>query len=232
MFFTHSPQIWSQFPALVAGVTVAEGVHPNAVSEDEIQALYKRAKERLAASPEGEGQLPEIQAWRKAYSSMGLKPTQYRCAAESLLRRLKKDEPFPRFHPLVDFCNALSMAYATPIAVIDAAKINGGITVRHAAGNEQYLDFSGAIEAPEANEVIFADEAGHAHSRRWCFRQSKESVCLPGTATALIVAEAHHASASADVAGLLAELSAGLAKYWKTPAKQAVLTPAAPKLEF
>ncbi len=213
-------------------MTVAGDIHPNAVPEEEIQALYKRAKDRLAASPEGEGQLPEIQAWRKVYASMGLKPTQYRCAAESLLRRLKKDEPFPRFHPLVDFCNALSMAYAIPIAVIDASKINGGITVRHAAGNERYLDFSGTTEAPESDEVIFADDAGHAHSRRWCFRQSKESVFMPASTTALIVAEAHDPDASVHIAALLQELSAGLTKYWKGPAKQTVLTPGNMRLEF
>ena len=50
---------------------------------------------------------------------MGLKPTQYRCASESLLRRFRKEGSLPRLHPLVDLCNAVSMAYAIPVAVLD-----------------------------------------------------------------------------------------------------------------
>jgi DNA/RNA-binding domain of Phe-tRNA-synthetase-like protein len=48
---------------------------------------------------------------------MGLKPTQYRCAAESLLRRYRKERFLPRIHPLVDLCNAISLAFAIPVAV-------------------------------------------------------------------------------------------------------------------
>ena len=56
---------------------------------------------------------------------MGLKPTQYRCAAESLLRRFRKEGSLPRLHPLVDLCNAVSLAFAVPVAVLDAGRIAG-----------------------------------------------------------------------------------------------------------
>src|SRR5215471_7162093 len=39
-----------------------------------------------ATRPESE--LPEVQAWRRIFSRMGLKPTQYGCGSESLLRRI------------------------------------------------------------------------------------------------------------------------------------------------
>ncbi len=58
------------------------------------------AAERLAGRTESE--LEEIQAWRRAFARMGLKPTQYRCAAESLLRRFRKEGALPRIHPVVD----------------------------------------------------------------------------------------------------------------------------------
>jgi len=38
---------------------------------------------------------------------MGMKPTQYRCASEALLRRYRRDRVLPRVHPLVDLCNAV-----------------------------------------------------------------------------------------------------------------------------
>jgi DNA/RNA-binding domain of Phe-tRNA-synthetase-like protein len=66
------------------------------------------AEARLANTLEGE--LPEIQAWRRVFSRMGLKPTQYRCASEALLRRFRKERSLPLIHPLIDLCNAVSIA--------------------------------------------------------------------------------------------------------------------------
>jgi hypothetical protein len=76
--------------------------------------FLERATARLAERPESE--FPEIAAWRRAFSQMGLKPTQYRCASEALLRRFRKVGSLPWIHPLVDVCNAVSLAYAIPIA--------------------------------------------------------------------------------------------------------------------
>jgi DNA/RNA-binding domain of Phe-tRNA-synthetase-like protein len=39
-----------------------------------------------------------------------MKPTQYRCASEALLRRFRKEGALPRIHPLRDLCNAVSLA--------------------------------------------------------------------------------------------------------------------------
>ncbi len=61
---------------------------------------------------------------------MGLKPTQYRCASESLLRRFRKEGSLPQLHPLVNLCNAASLAFAIPVAVLDLAKISAGLAVR------------------------------------------------------------------------------------------------------
>ena len=170
------------------------------------------AKSRLAESAEGE--LPEIQAWRRAFSRMGLKPTQYRCAAESLLRRFRKEGALPALHPLVDLCNAVSLAFAIPVAVFDVSGIDGFLEVRYAAGDEDYLTFSGEVEHPGVHEVIFADGAGQAHARRWSNRQSGKSAVRDSTTAALIVAEAMHDSASADVPALTAALAEELAAVW------------------
>ena len=109
-----------------------------------------------------ESELPEIQAWRRAFAAMGLKPTQYRCASESLLRRFRREGS--RLHPLVDLCNAVSLAYAIPVAVLDLSGITGPLEARDATGDEEYLTFSGEVEYPAVGEVIFADAAGQAHA--------------------------------------------------------------------
>jgi DNA/RNA-binding domain of Phe-tRNA-synthetase-like protein len=208
MQFRHADAIWATYPDLVAGVLGVRGVRPGADVAAAVARFTVQAQQRLGAMPEGEW--PEIQAWRRVFSRMGLKPTQYRCAAEALLRRLRKDGALPPLHPLVDLCNAVSAAFATPIALFDTARIAGDLEVRTARGGERYAGFGGEVEPADAGEVIFADDAGNAHARRWCHRQSASSAVRPETEAVLIVAEAHHAGAGDDVPRLLQTLSAEL----------------------
>ena len=230
MYFQHSADIWREFPDLVPGVMAASGITAEVPVPARTAEFTAIAASRLAGATESE--LPEIQAWRRAFARMGLKPTQYRCASESLLRRFRKEGTLPHLHPLVDLCNAASLAFAIPVAVLDVAKISGDLEVRYAAGDEKYLTFSGEVEHPAAGEVIFADEAGQAHARRWTNRQSGLSAVQDGTAGVLIVAEALHDSAATDVPGLMAAVAAELAAVWSAAPEPAVLTPSAPRFSF
>jgi DNA/RNA-binding domain of Phe-tRNA-synthetase-like protein len=195
-----------------------------------VAELTAVAERRLAVGTEAE--LPEIQAWRRAFSKMGLKPTQYRCASEALLRRLRKEGSLPRIHPLVDLCNAASAAFAIPVAALDVAGIAEYVEVRYATGSETYLAFSGDTEHPEPDEVVFADAAGRAHARRWTNRQSAASSVHDETAAALIVAEALHATAGADVARLVAELADEIRRAWSTAVATQILSAGSPRFEL
>lgn len=93
MYFQHASEIWHDFPELVGGVLLVEGVTPDVAVDDQLATYTAIAEIRLATAPESE--LPEIQAWRRTFSRMGLKPTQYRCASESLLRRFRKSARSP-----------------------------------------------------------------------------------------------------------------------------------------
>jgi DNA/RNA-binding domain of Phe-tRNA-synthetase-like protein len=230
MYFQHSVDIWRDFPALVPGVMAAPGITADVPVPARAAEFTAVAASRLAGATESE--LPEIQAWRRAFAQMGLKPTQYRCASESLLRRFRKEGSLPHLHPLVDLCNAASLAFAIPVAVLDLAKISGSLEVRYAAGDEKYLTFSGEVEHPAAGEVIFADDAGQAHARRWTNRQSGLSAVQDGTADVLIVAEALHDTAGQDVPALLTAIAAELDSAWSGTSGMTVLTPAAARFPF
>jgi DNA/RNA-binding domain of Phe-tRNA-synthetase-like protein len=230
MYFEHSPQIWLDFPGLVPGALFAEGITSDVEVGANASAFTTAAAARLARCTESE--LPEIQAWRRAFAAMGLKPTQYRCASESLLRRFRKDGALPELHPLVDLCNAISLAYAVPVAVFDVSAITGYLQVRHATGEEDYLSFSGDTEHPAVGEVIFADQAGAAHARRWTNRQSARSAVQDTTSAALIVAEALHASAASDIPELLAAMTGELGALWSIKPESAVLTRTSPRFSF
>jgi DNA/RNA-binding domain of Phe-tRNA-synthetase-like protein len=208
MRFRHHDDIWREFPALAAGALLVTGAPTTAHAAEVVAHQLTVARERLAVGPEG--QFPEIQAWRRAFTALGVRATQYRCASESLLRRLRRDGELPTVHPLVDVCNAMSAAFAIPVAALDVARIDGDLEVRHATGDETYLSFGGEKEHPAPGEVTFADTAGNAHARRWTNRQSGLSAVTTDTTTALIVAEALHEGAAADIARLTAALADAL----------------------
>ncbi|WP_096696900.1 B3/4 domain-containing protein [Polaromonas sp. AER18D-145] len=231
MFFSHSNEIWTQCPELVPGAMFVRGISSKAAVGPQVARFSGIAAARLARS--GEGELPEIKAWRQVFSKMGLKPTKYRCAAEALLRRLRKEGALPRLHPLVDLCNAVSAAFAIPVAVFDLSKVVGDLQVRYTTGLEHYQTFAGEVEHPDAHEIIFADEADNAHARRWTNRQSSLSAVSADTSTVLIVAEALHESAYEDMRTLIAALMHEVPAAWPAAtAKARLLTRSAPRFEL
>jgi DNA/RNA-binding domain of Phe-tRNA-synthetase-like protein len=231
MHFSHHPAIWQQYPELVAGVLSATGIRKD-VSADALIARHEGAARARLAAVGAESELPEIHAWRRTFSRMGVKPTQYRCASESLLRRFKKEGAMPRIHPLIDVCNAISMAFAIPVAVIDVAHVQESLQVRHADGSERYLTFSGETEHPEPGEVSFVDARGNAHARRWTNRQSGLSAVRDDTQAVLIVAEAMHAGAAADMPRLVQAIGEALREVWSVQARTAMLSAQSPRFDF
>jgi DNA/RNA-binding domain of Phe-tRNA-synthetase-like protein len=229
MYIQHTPEIWRDFPQLVAGVVAAEGIDAGADVRARLGRFERIAAERLAIASEGE--FAEIQAWRRAFSRMGLKPTQYRCAAESLLRRYRRERSLPTIHPLIDLCNAISLAFAIPIAVYDRDKIADWIEIRTATGGETFVTFAGEPDPAEPGEIIFADAAGHAHARRWTHRQSGYSAVSAGTTSALLVAEAMHDSATEDIPRLLTTLADEVRATWGSDPRTAILSAASPRFD-
>lgn len=230
MHFQHADDIWRDFPELGAGALFIDGIDGGASVEKEVRRYQAIANDRLGAGSESD--LPEIQAWRRTFAKMGLKPTQYRSAAEALLRRFRKEGSLPAIHPLIDLCNAVSLAFAIPIAVFDLTQVAEYLHVRRALGSEAYLTFSGETENPGPCEVIFADADGRAHARRWTNRQSGYSAIRPQTARALIVAEALHETARSDIERLVSALSEAMEATWGVRPRLAMLDRSSPRFDF
>ena len=213
--FAYDRDLVEQFPTIRAGLVHATGLAngPSAPTLlDQYELEQRAAAERLGATPLAE--LPSIVAWRRAFTRFGVKPTQYRSAAEALLRRLDKHGDIPSISTLVDLGNLVSIRYAMPVAVFDRAGIAGTVTVRFARGDERFTDL-GATEVvnPEPGEVVFVDEGDVVCARRWCWRQSAQSATEPATTEALVVVEGHHESAEEDVEAALSDLTALLAAH-------------------
>jgi DNA/RNA-binding domain of Phe-tRNA-synthetase-like protein len=213
--FRYDLAVSQRYPAVRAGVIHATGL-VNAPSPPRLLAEYRAeqqaALDRLAATAIAD--IPSVAAWRRVFASFGAKPTQYRNAAEALLRRLGKQGGIPSLDLLVDLGNLVSIRYAMPVAVVDWAGVTGAITVRFATGDELFDDLgSSASVTPDPGEVIFTDEKNVVSARRWCWRQSVQSATSPATTEALIVVEGHHDSAGPDTARAVRDLSELLARY-------------------
>ncbi len=230
MYLYHTGEIWRQFPQLVPGIIVIEGIDSNLNSEPKLSSWFQLAIDRLKQSTES--QLPEIAAWRQAYSKMGLKPSKYRSAAEALLRRFRREKNIPRLHPIVDLCNAVSIAFALPVAVFDLDNIDQYIKICHADGTERYLSFSDGIETPPQGEIIFKDASNNAHARRWTFRQSKLSAVQSSTIRALVISEGMHSTALKDVQNLIENLSQELSSLGVFTRGKTFLSARSPRFEF
>ena len=208
--FRYHPDILERSPALVGGVIHATGVRNGPTPSGLAVAFRDEAlavRERIGAEPLSE--VPALAAWRKVFRGFGVDPTQYRCAAEALLRRLVKQGELPSIATLVDLANLVSIRYALPVAVFDQRGVLRDTTVRFARGDERWADLGASqAEHPEPGEVIFVDEADVVSARRWCWRQSAGSAAREDTTEILVTVEGHHATADQDVARALADLEA------------------------
>jgi DNA/RNA-binding domain of Phe-tRNA-synthetase-like protein len=233
--FGYDDAIITAFPGVVGGVIHATGLGNDPSSpglQEAFMAEQKEVKTRLGDTPLSE--VPSLGAWRRVFSGFGVKPTQYRSAAESLLRRLTKQGDIPSINTLVDLANLVSIRHALPVAVFDQAAVTGMTTVRFATGDEPFTDLgSDTVTYPIEGEVIFVDETPVVSARRWCWRQSAQSAAGLQTTEAVITVEGHHDSADADVAAALEDLLALLAAH--QPASRstsAVLSAAEPRFDF
>jgi DNA/RNA-binding domain of Phe-tRNA-synthetase-like protein len=230
--FRYDPAILDRYPNVVGGVILARGVS-NGPTPPALQEAYAAEQAatiaRIGTTPLS--QLPSLSAWRAAFRAFGLDPTQYRCAAEALLRRLTKAGSIPNLNALVDLGNLASIRYALPVAVFDLRAATGPVTVRFADGTENFTRLGqNEAEHPVPGEVIFCDEADLVSARRWCWSQSAQSAARDDATTVLITVEAQHPNARADIEAALRDLLALLPRGEDTEIHTAVLDRENPSL--
>lgn len=226
-FFKYHPALLERYPNLVGGVLWAENLH-NRPTPPEVIALYFSEQRRVyeEMKDRSPSEVPSLAAWRGAFRAFGVEPTQYRSAAEALLRRLVKKGDIPSINLLVDLYNLVSIRYRVPMAAFDLRGLTGDLTVRFADGSERFTAHDEPeAEHPQAGEVIFVDDTGLIFARRWCWKQSLESATVSDTTSALITIEAHHPTTQADVAAAINDISSLLQEHASARVRSAVLSP-------
>ncbi|KPN97958.1 B3/4 domain-containing protein [Lysinibacillus sp. ZYM-1] len=122
-----------------------------------------------------------IAEWRGLWKKLGADPNRYRHSAESLMRRISKQNYLTPFHSGVDLNNFFSLQYEIPIGLYDVAHISGSIEI--ALGHEEigYEGLNGRFNT--LNKILYSrDEEGAFGSP---FVDSKRTAVTEKTTEAL-----------------------------------------------
>ncbi len=183
MFFTIDERLFSLFPALQVGVIVCE-IDNIRYGEDGLEDVVDDLTVHF--SFERPQDHPNVKAWREAYKKMGISLSKYPSSLESLLRRALKGGPFPRFNPIMDLCNALSLKYLVPIGGHAINAVDGDIRLTFSDGTETFVPIDmGEQETAEKDEVIYRDER-EALTRRWVWKHSNKDRLESDTTIAML----------------------------------------------
>jgi len=180
--YTIANEIFARFPGYCRGVVLAYGISNGPSSPDLVDAL-REAEAGLAAqlTPEAVAAHPYIAAWREAYRSLGVKPSEFRPSMDALARRVAKKDPLPTISRVVDLGNLVSIQHLVPIGAHAIAHVTEDIALRFASGEESFEAFgSDVVEHPQPGEVIFA-EGNTVLTRRWTWRQARHTLVVPET---------------------------------------------------
>ncbi|WP_437100536.1 B3/B4 domain-containing protein [Streptomyces kronopolitis] len=165
----------------------------NGPSDEAGAALLDEATRRLTERLDGRAPQddPHLAAWRAAYTAFGSKPSRTRNSAEALARRALADGGLPRINRLVDLYNAISVAHLIPVGGEDLDRIQGGMRLVRAAGDEPFVTAAGGaetVEHPDAGEVVWCDGEG-VTCRRWNWRQGVRTRLTEDSVSALFLLE-------------------------------------------
>jgi DNA/RNA-binding domain of Phe-tRNA-synthetase-like protein len=212
---TVSDEVRALAPGFTHVVVEAHGLI-NGPSTDASSALLDDAARRLAVRLDGRAphEDPHMAAWREVYTAFGSKPSRTRNSAEALAKRALSETGLPRINLLVDLYNALSVAHLIPVGGEDIDRIQGGMHLVRATGDEDFPTVAGGEEIvghPDAGEVVWRDEAG-VTCRRWNWRQGPRTRLTEQTTSAVFLLEGMAPMPVPDIESAAAELAELLEK--------------------
>ena len=186
-----APDILAAHGDYVAVIVGATGLTPGA-STDHSEALLRQAEVVTSQLLDGREpqDLPEIQAWREAYLSFGVKPREARSSVEALIRRIGAG--LPRIDRLTDVYNAISVLHLTPLGGEDLRGYQGPARLEIADGTETFdtmADGEPVTHLASPGEVVWRDDLGIT-CRRWNWRQCVRTRLSQGTTDALFIIDA------------------------------------------
>ncbi|RNC97765.1 B3/4 domain-containing protein [Lysinibacillus halotolerans] len=103
---------------------------------------------------------PGIAEWRKVWKSFGADPNRYRHSAESLMRRIAKQNYLSPVHSAVDLNNFFSLQYEIPIGIYDEEKLEGNVELLLGDKNTGYEGLNGRFNS--LKNILYSKDANGA----------------------------------------------------------------------
>ena len=111
-------------------------------SQDSLLDAFEEAIEKLSDEycMDDIAKLPHVAATRKAYKALGKNPSEYRNAAEAMLRRVVKNSGLYHINNIVEVNNLISISSGYSIGSYDEGEVSGQVVYKRA---EEDLHYAG-----------------------------------------------------------------------------------------
>ncbi len=179
--FMVSESVFSQRPDYVVGCVLAREIdneRANGTTTTLLADAITRAQ--LTYGSRDLKDVPELAAWRRAFSQQGWSGSRYPSSAEAIIKRVARGKGMPSISPIVDIANASVLFYGVPVGThdIDLCQ-NGPLTVRLANEEDRFRPM-GADEAEPVppGEIVYVC-GNDVRTRRWVWRQSQSALVQP-----------------------------------------------------
>lgn len=214
-------------------MVVASGIDNRGQIED-LQQKIREKKEEIQQDflSETLSLHPNIQAWRRAYAAFGAKPKKYKSSIESLYRMVLKGMELRSINSLVDIYNYVSLSHMIPLGGDDLDKVDGGITLCFARGDEPFTPLNSLeTEIVTGGEVIYTDEK-EVLCRRWNWRECDKTKMTPETKNVVLVLEGLPPVRQEDIELAVEDLSALIRKFCRGETQEFFLDVSQQEREF
>jgi len=208
MKITVEPQIFERFSDLILGAVIATGLD-NRGESGKLLSLLHDAEGEIIRNFELESlsQIPQIQVWRRAYSSFGAKPKKYKSSIEGLYRMVLKGSGLKSINKIVDAYNLISLKHTLPLGGDDLDRIEGNIRLMLAKGDEPFIPLNSQdAEQAKPGEVVYADDK-EILCRRWNWRECEKTKMTEKTSSAVLFVEGLPPSGRGEVQSAAEELA-------------------------
>ncbi|MFK9095083.1 B3/4 domain-containing protein [Bacillus salipaludis] len=103
--------------------------------------------------------LPGIKEWRNIFKKTGKDPNRYRHSAESIYRRVQKQNYLSSVQSAIDINNFFSLQYQVPIGIYDLDLVQGPVEIRIGKEGEEYIGLNGRKNSLD-RLIVAADQEG------------------------------------------------------------------------
>jgi len=191
-------------------LTIAEPIPPEV--EDYVVSAEREIADTWGDRPVSE--IVEVAAWRQAYKGFGIRKTSYRPSVERLIRHIQRHGTLPRVNALVDFYNAVSVAFRMPAGADDLDTVAPPLAFRYSRLDDSFIALSDSElreDPPKTGEVVYADQR-HILCRRWNWYQDGRTATSATTRNAVITVQSIAGAGEYTVEAAATALADGLAR--------------------